>query len=296
MAKSSPWDASSGARSIFATSCATICARCWRRTICPRLPRRGKSSSASSPMQLASGGCARTRSSPRCRSRRCRVHRSSRRAWARSGERPSGAQFLHPLRDAGSLLDLFRAGRRIAPVHDSGGRVVADGSLVNMANYRHEGYECCGGGNIVANTETFLPAHRRALFGDEGPIRISTVRACLARVRACAPLFPVADHRRREHRLRQASARAVLAGRGRRRNPLRLHPSALHDRPGLAKYRRKHFANIDYGMIPRMFAHPGPHQDHEIRSEAYVNNFTARRPALRDDRQALRRRGLPALP
>jgi hypothetical protein len=25
--------------------------------------------------------------------------------------------------------------------------IVADGSLNNMANYRHEGYECCGGGN-----------------------------------------------------------------------------------------------------------------------------------------------------
>jgi hypothetical protein len=30
--------------------------------------------------------------------------------------------------------------------------IVADGSLPNMANYRHEGFECCGGGNIVANT------------------------------------------------------------------------------------------------------------------------------------------------
>ena len=42
-----------------------------------------------------------------------------------------------------------------------------------MANYRHEGYECCGGGNIVANTETFLPA-LDAIFDAEGPITIST--------------------------------------------------------------------------------------------------------------------------
>ena len=41
--------------------------------------------------------------------------------------------------------------------------VVASGSLVNMANYRHEGYECCGGGNLVAETETFLPAIDAAL-------------------------------------------------------------------------------------------------------------------------------------
>src|SRR5262249_4142950 len=35
--------------------------------------------------------------------------------------------------------------------------VVADGSLMNMAKYREQGYECCGGGNIVAESETFLP-------------------------------------------------------------------------------------------------------------------------------------------
>ena len=34
------------------------------------------------------------------------------------------------------------------------------------------GFECCGGGNIVAETETFLPA-LEARFGAEGPIRIS---------------------------------------------------------------------------------------------------------------------------
>ena len=51
--------------------------------------------------------------------------------------------------------------------------IVADGTLPNMANYRHEGFECCGGGNIVANTETFLPA-LDDLFGADGPISIST--------------------------------------------------------------------------------------------------------------------------
>ena len=43
---------------------------------------------------------------------------------------------------------------------------------------------------------------------------------------------------------------------------------------GLAKYRRKHFANIDYGMIPRLFTHPGPIKLMDP-SLAYVNNFTA---------------------
>jgi hypothetical protein len=43
---------------------------------------------------------------------------------------------------------------------------------------------------------------------------------------------------------------------------------------GLARYRRKHFANIDYGMIPRLFTHPGPIKLMDP-SLAYVNNFTA---------------------
>src|SRR5260370_35330583 len=51
--------------------------------------------------------------------------------------------------------------------------IVADGSLQNMANYRHEGYECCGGGNIVAETGTFLPA-LDARFGGEAAVRIAT--------------------------------------------------------------------------------------------------------------------------
>src|SRR5258708_20170000 len=47
--------------------------------------------------------------------------------------------------------------------------IVADGSLDNMANARRYGFECCGGGNIVAENETFLPA-LDARFGPDGPI------------------------------------------------------------------------------------------------------------------------------
>ncbi len=44
---------------------------------------------------------------------------------------------------------------------------------------------------------------------------------------------------------------------------------------GLAKYNRKHFANVDYGMIPRMFSEPGSIKIIEDTRQAYVNNFTA---------------------
>src|SRR5262249_50716558 len=51
--------------------------------------------------------------------------------------------------------------------------VVADGSLGYMANERRLGFECCGGGNIVAEAESFLPA-LDARFGQNGPLQIST--------------------------------------------------------------------------------------------------------------------------
>jgi len=52
--------------------------------------------------------------------------------------------------------------------------IVADGSLAAMANYRHAGFECCGGGNLVAETETFLPELARR-YADEPAIAISTL-------------------------------------------------------------------------------------------------------------------------
>ena len=44
---------------------------------------------------------------------------------------------------------------------------------------------------------------------------------------------------------------------------------------GLARYTRKHFANIDYGMIPRMFSQPDLIKIIDDPRQAYVNNFTA---------------------
>jgi hypothetical protein len=151
--------------------------------------------------------------------------------------------------------------------------VVASGSLVNMANYRHEGYECCGGGNLVAETETFLPAID-ARFGDEGAIRISTFElASLAFEHA--------------HHYFQSQIIATENGDfGRHPRELfwpveggvEIHSVFIHPlfttASGLAKYQRKHFANIDYGMIPRLFSNPGPIKLMDP-GRAYVNNFTA---------------------
>jgi hypothetical protein len=151
--------------------------------------------------------------------------------------------------------------------------IVADGSLQNMANYRHEGYECCGGGNIVAETETFLPA-LDARFGDDGPIRISTDDlATLA-----------AEHAHHYFRSQIVAVENEDFGKHPREvfwpvdGGVEIHSVFIHplftSTSGLAKYSRKHFANIDYGMIPRLFSGREPIKVLEPR-KAYVNNFTA---------------------
>jgi hypothetical protein len=151
--------------------------------------------------------------------------------------------------------------------------IVAQGTLVNMANYRHEGYECCGGGNLVAETETFLPAVD-ARFGDDGPIRITTYElASLA-----------FEHAHHYFQSQIIATENTDFGRHPRElfwpveSGVEIHSVFIHPlfttASGLAKYQRKHFANIDYGMIPRLFADPGPVKLMDP-SRAYVNNFTA---------------------
>ncbi len=152
-------------------------------------------------------------------------------------------------------------------------RVVARGTLVNMANYRHQGYECCGGGNLVAETETFLPAIDRR-FGLEGPIRISTYELASLAFEHAHHYFQsqvIAAENRDFGRHPRELFWPVEGG-------VEIHSVFIHPlfttASGLARYRRKHFANIDYGMIPRLFTHPGPIKLMDP-SLAYVNNFTA---------------------
>ena len=151
--------------------------------------------------------------------------------------------------------------------------VVASGTLPNMANYRHEGYECCGGGNLVAETETFLPALDRRFAGDE-PIRISTVDLASLAFEHAHHYFQsqiIAAENRDFGRHPRELFWPVDGG-------VEIHSVFIHPlfttAAGLAKYQRKHFANIDYGMIPRLFSRPGPIKLMDP-SRAYVNNFTA---------------------
>ena len=152
--------------------------------------------------------------------------------------------------------------------------VVADGSLNNMANYRHEGYECCGGGNLVSNTETFLPA-LDAIFDAEGPITISTEDLATLAAKHAHHYFTsqvVAAENRDFGKDPREVFWPIEGG-------LEIHSVFIHPlfttASGLARYRRKHYANIDHGMIPRLFAGAGHIKIIEDPREAYVNNFTA---------------------
>lgn len=152
--------------------------------------------------------------------------------------------------------------------------IVADGSLNNMANYRHEGYECCGGGNIVADTETFLPALDLKYAGDD-PIRISTEDLATLAV----------EHAHHYFRSQIVAVENKDFGKHPRElfwpvdGGVEIHSVFIHplftSASGLARYVRKHYANIDYGMIPRMFSDSSRIKIINDPRQAYVNNFTA---------------------
>ena len=170
--------------------------------------------------------------------------------------------------------------------------IVADGSLDNMANYRRDGFECCGGGNIVAETETFLPA-LDARSADDGADLHLDRRSGDAGRRTCASLLPFADRRRREQDFGKHPRELFWPVEG----GVEIHSVFIHplftSASALPTYSRMHFANIDYGMIPRMFADSRTIKVIEDPRQAYVNNFTARRSPLRDDRETFRRCGFP---
>lgn len=152
--------------------------------------------------------------------------------------------------------------------------VVADGSLVAMADTRLQGYECCGSGNIVANTETFLPALDERFRG--GPITISATELATLALRH-------AHHYFRSQILAAENSDFGMYPRelfwpvpgGVEIHSVFIHP-LFTAAPALSRYRRKHFANIDYGMIPRMFLSSEKICILEKAELAYVNNFTAR--------------------
>ena len=152
--------------------------------------------------------------------------------------------------------------------------IVADGSLPNMANYRHEGFECCGGGNIVANTETFLPA-LDGLFGADGPISISTEELASLAVKHAHHYFTsqIIAKENQDFGKHPRELFWPVAG-GVEIHSVFIHP-LFTTASGLAKYQRRHFANIDYGMIPRMFAGSASIKIIDDPRKAYVNNYTA---------------------
>ncbi len=152
--------------------------------------------------------------------------------------------------------------------------IVAEGSLDAMARYGREGFGCCGGGNIVAESETFLPALSER-YGREPVIAISSAElATLA-----------ASHAHHYFR----SQVVALENRDFGRHPrdvfwpvpggVEIHSVFIHPlftaAATLQRYTRKHYANIDYGMIPRMCESAAMVKIIEQPAEAYINNFSA---------------------
>jgi hypothetical protein len=127
---------------------------------------------------------------------------------------------------------------------------------------------------VVAESETFLP-ELRARFGGEGAIAIPT--------RELATLAVKHAH----HYFRSQVVAVENADFGRHprelfwpvQGGLEIHSVFIHPlftaAAALQRYRRMHYANLDYGMIPRMMADAGRIRVVEDASEAYINNFAS---------------------
>lgn len=149
--------------------------------------------------------------------------------------------------------------------------VVADGSLANMAAYRHQGYECCGGGNIVAEEESFVEAILER-FRDDPFISMSSYD--LASLAAEHPHHYFRSQViARENRSFGSHARELYwpTAEGVTIHSVFIHP-LFTTASALARYERMHYANVDYGMIPRMFDSPEKIKILDPR-EVYANNF-----------------------
>jgi hypothetical protein len=152
--------------------------------------------------------------------------------------------------------------------------IVADGSLVNMANYRNQGFECCGGGNIVANTETFLPA-LDARFSGQPALSISTEDLVTLAIEHAHHYFvsQVISVENRDFGMHARELFWPVTG------GVEIHSCFIHPlfvaASAVARYKRKHYANVDYGMIPRIFNEPDHIKIITNTDEAYINNFAS---------------------
>jgi hypothetical protein len=152
--------------------------------------------------------------------------------------------------------------------------VVANGSLTNMAKYREQGYECCGGGNIVAESETFLPRLRER-FAKQSAIAISA-RELGSLAIAHPHHYFVSQIICRENENFGRHPRELFwpvpGG-------IMIHSCFIHplfcSASAVQRYKRLHLANVDYGMIPRIFEDSCRIKVLTDPSEAYINNFAS---------------------
>lgn len=154
--------------------------------------------------------------------------------------------------------------------------IVANGSFVNMANYRNNGFECCGGGNIVANTETFLPALEEK-FAGQPAITISTEDLASLAVEHAHHYFisQIISAENQDFGMHARELFWPVPG-GVEIHSCFIHPLFVAS-TAVARYTRKHFANVDYGMIPRIFNEPDRIKIVGNTDEAYINNFATRK-------------------
>ncbi len=151
--------------------------------------------------------------------------------------------------------------------------IISCQTFSSFEKYIKEGFITGGGGNIVAKTETFLPALKEK-FRIHKSITITTEE--LAALALCHSHHyfnsQIVSHENKDFGLHPrelfwAEEEGIFI------HSIFIHPLFI-SRLGLKNYQQMHYCNVDYGLIPRIVRDPG-----KIKilppSEAYINNFSS---------------------
>ncbi|MBF0560646.1 MAG: hypothetical protein HQL37_01270 [Alphaproteobacteria bacterium] len=155
--------------------------------------------------------------------------------------------------------------------------LVADGSIRAMTGYLAQGYDSCGGANIVAKTESFLPALDAVCPGD-GPIVLDTRRLASLALKHChqytASQWMVRGNRsfgRWPRELFWPVKGGVVA------HSIYTHPLFISAR-ALGAGIEFPYSSADFLLTARIFQDRGTFRRFRVisdASEAYISNFTS---------------------
>ncbi len=149
--------------------------------------------------------------------------------------------------------------------------VVSNRCLTSFWRALEDGFEVCGGGNIVANEEDFVPLIRKR--HKSGVVDLSVKELSLLAQTVPHHYFnsQIVVDQNIDFGAHPRELFFNVDGFVEIRS-IFVHPLMV-SADSLQRYQRKHYANIDYGMIPRIVSDVSKIFLTGIETDAYINNF-----------------------